>query len=72
MKTSKYVCLTAMFVTSLCALLCSIQMLQHPNHVMWIHLGVENETGRQVINVILLFSALVVMNCGYNWWSKKD
>ncbi len=72
MNTSKCVCLTAMFVTALCALLCSIQMLQNPNHVMWIHLGVRNDTGRQIINVILLFSALVVFNCGYNWWSKKD
>ena len=72
MNTKKCVCLTAMFIVALCALLCSIQMLQNPNHVMWIHFGVRNTTGRQVINVVLLVSALVVFNCGYNWWKKRD
>lgn len=72
MKTTKCVCLAAMFITALCALLCSIQMLQDPTHVMWIHLGVRDRRGRQAINIVLLVSAIVVMNCGYNWWKKRD
>jgi len=72
MKISKPLCLAAMFITALCALLCSIQMLQNPNHAMWIHFGVENKMARQAINVILLVSALVVMKCGYNWYTKKQ
>jgi hypothetical protein len=72
MNNLKCVCLIAMFITALCVLLCSIQYLMNPTHVMWIHLGVKDQTGRQVINIILFLSALIVMNCGYRWWKKRD
>ena len=68
----KTTCLLAMFLTAFCTLLCSIQYLQEPNHVMWIHLGITNPDLRKVINVLLLLSALIVLKCAFTWMQKKN
>ena len=72
MFNRKTICITAYIIVALCTLLCSIQFLQQTGHTMWIHLGVTNRMGVKLINMVLLFSAIITLACAIQWFSKKD
>jgi len=69
-KTRKMICIPAYLICALCSLICGIQCFSEPNHKMWFHLGLENKTARQVINVILIIAGLITLSCAVGWMTR--
>ena len=72
MFNRKPICIIAYVIVALCALLCSIQFLKQPGHTMWVHLGTTNAVGVKLINIVLLFAAIITLTCAAQWFSKRD
>ncbi len=70
-KIRKCVCIPAYILVALCALLYTIETFGVSGAHDWMYFGIQNKTGRTIINSVYFIAAVITLICAIGWMIRS-